>query len=237
MDYVLQLKSRVRAILKAPWDTRRGFKVPSTDSIKLTGGGVKLKATFLYADLAQSSALVSEHDTRLAAKTIKSFLSCSTRLIRKCGGKVVSFDGDRVMGVFVGKGSSSLAANCGLHINYTHSEVITPILTQYSSKLLKGNFEFSHCVGVDCGEVLAVRTGIRGSNDIVWIGDSPNFAAKLSDIRNPLYKTYISSRIFDEIAESSKYVGEPLTLMWKEQKLKWLGTDETVYGSSWQWKP
>jgi adenylate cyclase len=59
MTLVDNLISDVDDILKTPWDLRNGLIVPSTDDILLAGGGVQFDGTVLYADLAQSSQLVS----------------------------------------------------------------------------------------------------------------------------------------------------------------------------------
>jgi len=95
------LSREVSRIFSQSWSLRDGRVVPSTDDIALAGGAVKLEATFLYADLAQSSYLATDFQQRTAAKIMKAFLYCMARLISANSGSVVSFDGDRVMGVFI----------------------------------------------------------------------------------------------------------------------------------------
>ncbi|MGH7381287.1 MAG: adenylate/guanylate cyclase domain-containing protein [Candidatus Methylomirabilales bacterium] len=237
MSLADELKKAVNETLYTKWDIRDGRTVPATENVALAGGGVELDATVLYADLAQSSRLASELDRRVAAKVVKSFLVCACRLVTHCDGVITSFDGDRVMGVFVGDSKNSNAGKCALHIKYAVGEIITPTLTEYFKSLRTEGFSISHGVGADTGTILAVRAGQRGSNDLVWIGRAPNFAARLSDLREEGYNSFISEDVFDRLNEKSKYGGDPKKLMWEKRSLEWLGATMTVYRSGWQWKP
>ena len=121
------IKSEVDAILSTTWDVTDGTAVPATDDIKLQGGGRKLDVVMLYVDLADSTALVS-YNKQMAAKILKSFLSSCTRLIRHNGGHIRSFDGDRVMGVFIGDTKNSSAAKTALNIKWVFDEILKPKL-------------------------------------------------------------------------------------------------------------
>lgn len=48
------LEHDISDVLSASWDLRDGEVVPSTENVALSGGGVKIAATMLYADLAES---------------------------------------------------------------------------------------------------------------------------------------------------------------------------------------
>src|SRR3954467_7943877 len=102
MSLTDDLSRDVDGILRQEWNIRDGQVVPKTEDVALAGGAVKLAVTMLYADLADSTELAMTYDKRVAAKVFKSFLSCSSKLIRAEGGEIRSFDGDRVMGVFIG---------------------------------------------------------------------------------------------------------------------------------------
>ena len=57
MAWVDTLTEQIETIFSTKWDTRDGTVVPESDSVTLKDGAVKVKATFLYADLAGSSNL------------------------------------------------------------------------------------------------------------------------------------------------------------------------------------
>src|SRR5437879_12039181 len=92
------LASDVDNILAQEWSIRDGEVVPETEAVALAGGAVRLSATMLYADLADSTELAMNCDRRVAAKVFKSFLTCCSRVILERGGAIRSFDGDHVLG-------------------------------------------------------------------------------------------------------------------------------------------
>jgi adenylate cyclase len=232
-----ELESIVNDILYEPWDIRKPVTVPSTDSVPLRGGAAELDVTVLFTDLAQSSRLSLQFDRRVAATVVKAFVGCSTSLIKSHGGGVTSFDGDRVMGIFVGDTKNTDAVICALKINYAILKIVKPRLSSHFQGLASQDFAISHATGVDTGAIMAARAGLRGANDLVWIGRPPNFAAKLSDLREAPYTTFISADVFRGMDRSVKYGGEPERLMWERRTVKWLDTNMTIHRSSWWWKP
>ena len=237
MTSASDLKSIVNEVLYAPWSTRTGTTVPTTDTVALSGGGVEINATVLYSDLAQSSRLATEFDRRVAAKVVKAFIACVTKLIKDHGGEITSFDGDRVMGVFMGGRKNSNAVTCALKINYAVVKILEPMLSAYFQSISNSGFTISHATGVDTGTILAARAGIRGANDLVWIGRAPNLAARLSDLREDGFGSYITQDVFGVLSDDVKYGGSDKRLMWEQRNLEWLGGPVTVYRSSWTWKP
>ena len=226
----------IQTFISTPWDRRDARRVPATEDIALAGGAVEIEATFLYADLADSSRMAKELDRRIAAKIIKSFLYCASKLILARGGKIVSFDGDRVMGVFYGDAKNSSAAKCALQIKWAVDKIREKFEASYDS-VRNASFKIKHGVGVDTGTVLAVRGGIRGTNDLIWIGRAPNLAAKMSDIREHPFSTFVTAAVFNMLNSASKYGGAENELMWERRTWNFLGDNLHIYRSSWHWKP
>jgi adenylate cyclase len=231
------LERRVKEILRAPWQTRQGRVVPSPGTVMLMGGAVDIDAAVLYADLARSSHLASEFDERVGAKVVKSFLACTSHLISHHHGKVTSFDGDRVMGVFVGPDKETSAAMCGLEINWAVSQVILPHVGAQFQSLRTANYLMSHAVGIDTGRVFAVRVGYREANDLVWIGRAPNLAAKLSDVRSSQHFTFATREVLARCANSALVWGDPPEIMWSEFSFEWLDETIPIFASGWWLRP
>lgn len=229
-----ELTSETGKIVRAAWQRRGGTVVPETESVGLGNEGVDLEATFLYADLADSTELAIQDQT-IAAEIFKAYLMGTTRIIRSLGGEIRSFDGDRVMGVFIEGAKNTAAAEAALKINYFFRKILQPAFTGfYTSRALS----LMQTVGVDTSKVMVVRSGIRNNNDLVWVGRAPNVAAKLSGIREG-YDSYITKAVFDAMLDSSKNGGDPKRLMWEPRtwaKGKTYGAGE-VYRSNWTWKP
>jgi class 3 adenylate cyclase len=85
--------------------------------------------------------------------------------------------------------------------------------------------------------VLTVRAGVRGHNDLIWIGRAPNLAAKLSDLRDSPYHTFITSSVYNKLNEESKNGGKDKSNMWEARTWKFLDESISVYRSSYHWKP
>ncbi|ARP99676.1 adenylate/guanylate cyclase domain-containing protein [Pseudorhodoplanes sinuspersici] len=228
------LAADIDGVLSQAWDIRDGTTVPTSDTVALAGGGVNLKATLLYADLADSTNLAM-WDSRVAARICKAFLAASSRLIRAHHGEIRSFDGDRVMGVFLEGHKNTNATKCALQINWMFQKLLRPKFEAKFEKLRNGTFRLAHCAGVDTSDVLVVRAGIRNSNDLIWIGRAPNVAAKLSSIREESYGSYISGAVFDAMTDAAKLAHDGRS-MWEERKWN-KGPIERVFRSSWTWTP
>lgn len=219
------IKSEVTNILRTNWKLRDGRDVPADNSIILGNDGVNLDAVVLYADLVDSTGLVARESATFAAEMYKCYLTTACRVIRDSGGTITAFDGDRVMAVFVGDGKNSAAARTALKINHAIKKIVNPaIKLQHPGT----SFSVDHVVGIDNGKVLVAKTGIRGSNDLVWVGSAANIAAKLCTLRSG-FPSWISAGVYAMLADDAKFSkGTP---MWEART--WNGT--TVYGSGWTW--
>src|SRR6056297_1002065 len=163
------VENDVNTIKDSSWSVRKGQVVPSTDSIALNGGAVELDAAYLYADMANSSKMARYLDRRVTAKILKSFLATATRLIGHRNGTVMSFDGDRVMGAFVGDSKCTSAVKCAFAITWAVEEVIRPKFKSKYPTVRDASFSIAHATGIDVGTVFIVRAGARGSNDLISI--------------------------------------------------------------------
>lgn len=223
------LKSEVRKILQEAWTIRSGRVVPEADDLKLGNDAVTLDGTVLYADLDDSTELVNTMEPTFAAEIYKVYLVCAARIIRSENGKITGYDGDRIMAVFTGKNKNSVAARTALKINYSVLKIINPaIQNQYPNC----GYSVKHVVGIDTSDLFVARTGIRGANDLVWVGRAANYAAKLSARSGPA--TQITSEVYNRLNKDSK-IGSNGQNMWVRATAREIG-NKTIYTSSWWWK-
>lgn len=224
-----ELETYVQKTLDETWVRRAGQKVPEASDLPLKNLAVELDATVLYADLASSTKMVKGYKDWFAAEVYKTYLYCAAKIIRARGGIITAYDGDRVMGVFIGDSKNSDAAKCGLQIHWASKRIVAE---KISSKHPKSTFSLKQRVGIDTSKLFVARTGIRGSNDLVWVGTAANNAAKLAAL-DPRYPTYITADVYRRLNESSKLGGNPKRDMWTD-----LGTDDMgyrIYGSTFSW--
>lgn len=232
MALLEDIQNEVKEILQTKWSKREGYLVPEPEDIELGNDAVTLKGTVLYADLVQSTDLVKGYRDWFAAEVYKAYLVSACRLIPFNDGVITAFDGDRVMAVFIGDYKNSSATKAALMINYVVKEIINKAIKE---KYPDTTFQIQQTVGIDTSNLFIARTGIRGSNDLVWVGRAANYAAKLCSLRVAGYSSYITSDVFNKLSDNAKNGGNPKRCMW--EKMTWKDQGIDIYCSNWWWKP
>lgn len=221
------LTKQVQATFTNLWQEQSTTSIPSPDALQLNANHAKnlASATVLYADLDGSTNMVDSNSWTFSAEVYKCYLHCAAQIIRGQGGTITAYDGDRVMGIFVGDLKNTRAVKAALMINHAVENIIRPSL---KSVYTKSDFIVKHAIGIDTSPLHAARIGVKGDNDIVWIGRAANYAAKLTalPIPGPLW---ITSDVYDMMDHSVKV--SSTTPMW--EKFTW--KNMTIYRSTWRW--
>lgn len=191
-----ELKAEVATRFRSQWSITKGFVVPDENSVALGNVGKDIEATILYADLSDSTQLVDTYLPQFAAEIYGTFLRCASRIIRANNGTITSFDGDRVMAVYMGASKEVDACWTALRINRAMIEIIRPaLLAHYPNS----TYVPYHTVGIDNSQILVVKDGIRGSNDLIWVGRAANYAAKLCTLDHS-YQTRITKPVLNKLS-------------------------------------
>lgn len=223
------LKNQVDVIFCTNWQERDGTVVPNDASVKLGNDAVNIEGTVLYADLSDSTKMVDQMPATFAAEVYKAFLHCAAKIITAEGGTIVSYDGDRIMAVFMGTSKNTSAVRAGLKINWATKNIVQPSMKAvYKST----TFVVKHVVGIDTCKLFVAKTGIRGANDLVWVGRAANWAAKLCTLDDS-WSTRITKRIYDNMHDSVKFAGGTKN-MW--ESVTWNANNkEPIYRSTYWW--
>lgn len=198
------LASEVKESFDSLWDIEVAQKVPAPEDLRLNANHAKdlEVATVLYADIDGSTDMVDVRPWWFSAEVYKAYLRCASALIRSEGGTITAYDGDRVMAVFSGDSKNTSAVRCALKIHCAVQTVIQPAINAYKFQGAE-SFVLKHKIGVDTSRLRAARIGIRGENDIVWIGRAANHAAKLTAI--PVEPSiWITKDVYDTLNSSVK---------------------------------
>ena len=221
------LETKVKEVFSSKWEKRDGTVIPDDSSLSLGNEGVELDATVLYADLSGSTSLVDSQNQEFSAEIYKTFLHCAAKIIGSEGGVITAYDGDRVMAVFIGGSKNSSAVKAALKIQWAVGNIINPgIVRQYGAN----KYTVKQVVGIDTSKLMATKTGIRGANDLVWVGRSANYAAKLCSFNN--FPTYITDSVYKVLSDEAKM--SKGVNMWNART--WTDMNNmTIYGSTYQW--
>jgi len=196
------LVKEVKATFSSQWEVQATDSVPDPEDLRLNANHAKdlETATVMYADLDGSTNMIDSYNWSFSAEVYKTYLRCAAEVIRSENGIITAYDGDRVMAVFTGGSKNTCAVRCALKINYAVCEIIRPALkVQYPSE----DFTLKHVVGIDTSRLRTARIGVRGDNDLVWIGRAANYAAKLTTLSEK--STWITKSVYDTMNDEVKF--------------------------------
>lgn len=219
------LRSEISASFKAQWSVETAQKMPEPEDLRLNANHAKdlEVATVLYADIDGSTNMVDGRPWWFGAEIYKAYLRCAGELIRQEDGVITAYDGDRVMAVFTGDWKNTHAVRAALKIHHAVVDVIQPLIRSRSDA--HSDFVLKHKIGVDTSQLHAARIGVRGGNDLVWIGRAANYAAKLTAI--PVDPSiWITKAVYDMISSEVKFHNG--VDMWQKRKWTQMG-DAEVY--------
>ncbi|PTU66967.1 adenylate/guanylate cyclase domain-containing protein [Chromobacterium sp. Panama] len=224
------LESEITQILKEQWMVEKTKGVPDPIQLRLSNHAKDLEtATVLYADLDGSTNMVDNYQWSFSAEIYKAYLRCAARIIAAEDGVVTAYDGDRIMAIFTSSSKNTSAVRAAMKINYAVEQIIQPGITkQYPNT----NFKLRHVIGVDTSQLRAARIGVRGYNDLVWIGRAANYAAKLTNLSDkPLW---ITKAVYDSMHKDVKQSSDGRE-MWEKRFWTPMNNME-IYCSAWRRK-
>lgn len=185
-----------------------GTAIPDVEDIALGNSGREMELAMLFIDIKESTKIVGSFRRQTAAKMYKSFLYGVARIALANGGDLRSFNGDGVLVVFNGDTKVNHAVKAAMQMKYFCNKILKPKVDAYMQAHKEDDdIAFSFGIGIDVGNVLIVRGGIRGSNnnDLVWVGNATNYAAKLSGLATSTYSIYITSNVYSKLNDDRKY--------------------------------
>ena len=215
------------AVHASDWSMQDARVVPVPSDLALGKSAKKLSsAAVLYADLDGSTSMVDTKYWYFSAEVYKSFLNAVAKIVKSEGGSITAYDGDRLMAIFIGEGNCDAAVRSALRIRWAVKYVINPaIKAKYNT-----DFIARHTVGIDVSDLHAVRTGVRGDNDLVWVGRAANYAAKLTTLSSDT-PTWITKAVHDRL--SQKWKISDGKLIWKDWN--WTKMDNhPIRSSTWE---
>lgn len=223
------LTSEVGTIFRGAWTETTGRVVPAPSDVGLGNKATLLEqAVVFYADLDGSTNMVDKKTWQFGAEIYKTFLHCAAKIVRAESADITAYDGDRIMAIFIGSNKHDRAARAALKLRWAVIHVIEPRMKAIYTTT---DFSIKHTVGIDVSDLRAVRTGVRGDNDLVWVGRAANYAAKLNTLSSD-FPTWITKSVYDGLSPSLKTSNSKS--MW-EQRTWTAMNNMTIYRSNWNW--
>jgi class 3 adenylate cyclase len=233
------LNRMVSDYLVGDYETYEPQGVPNPEDIALGNKAAKLSATTLFIDVRQSSDITNAFRRQTAAKMMKSYFDGAVRIINNNEGKVRSFNGDGMLAIFVGGTRSNNAVKAAMQVKWFVLRVLQSKFNRYfeNNQAAAGQaLAFSIGCGLDDGEIFAVRVGIRGTNDVAWVGRCTNTSAKLANDASSPQEIAITRAIYQRLNDDRKYASKSGKHMWSDERLLEIGgTTRAIRTTSYWW--
>mgnify|MGYP002625419379 CR=1 FL=1 len=175
--------------------------VPTISNNKLTFGctGLTFPATVLYIDMRGSTKVLNIHQRRVVAKIHMTYYHAIVKVAKADGGEIRSFNGDSLLVFFYGTTAevANKAVRSAMRMQYAITQIINEALKDYT------DIDFG--IGIDCGDILATKVGLGGTDetkDLIWIGNAVNRSTKISDeCKSPKF-IGISDAVYKKLDDS-----------------------------------
>lgn len=158
---------------------KTGVTFPDISNLKI-GEARLIEGTILFVDIVSFTARSERSNPHDLLLTLDIFLAEMSEIVNDWGGTIEKFTGDGLMAIF----DTAYTDNQGMVKNVidaatTMAYVIGGPINGYleGQKIEPLNFR----IGIDGGNVLVGKLGVRSDNDPVTIGWSANIASKLCD--------------------------------------------------------
>lgn len=206
---IIDILADVRNVFGNKWTTHDAQDVPSLEELRLSANdAAEFDATVLYADMEGSTDLVRGYKNWFAAEIYKVYLRSVADVLRNNSGAITAYDGDRVMAVFIGDSKNTSACRAAMQLVYLIRRINGAIADYYT----KSPYRIGQHIGIDSSHLFVVRSGVRGANDLVWVGEAANVAAKLSSVDDESYSIYATRNVYDSANSVVKNING--TLVW-----------------------
>jgi len=159
----------------------------------------QVEMAIIYVDLVGSTKMSLRLSPEKLSVVISSFVQEMSYVISQCGGFVLKFSGDAVIGYFVGKGSSLQAADDAVGCAESMLMVVQDGINKTLSKEDAELPELEIKIGIDFGANTVVQYGSDEKNSLVdLIGPSMNMAAKIQGLAQP-NQIVVGKDVFDRL--------------------------------------
>jgi class 3 adenylate cyclase len=224
-----ELQTMVANYMAGTYETVQTASVPAPEDVPLGNKAKVLTATALFIDIRQSSDITNTFRRQTAAKMLKSYFDGAVRIIRHNGGDVRSFNGDGMLALFVGKSQRNDAVRAAMQVKWFVRHVLAPKFNDFFDRdAARGQrLDFAIGCGIDYGDIYAVKVGIRGTNDVAWVGRCTNTAAKLANVLRTPRNVGVTRAVYKALNKDRKY--SKGKLMWSDEKFARFGGVQRAY--------
>lgn len=174
------LRQNLQIYLRRLRRIRKGLTMPDLSTLEI-GSARRMDAAILFFDLENFTTTSSQISNEATLFILNNIIPSLTRIIRHWGGTIEKNTGDGIMAILGTETRNPQtiareAIESAMAIRYIMLVEIQKTLADQKLPVL--NFR----IGMDMGEVLISRIGIKNMNFVTVVGDAANRASKLQSL-------------------------------------------------------
>lgn len=160
----------------------------------------------VYFDLTSSTNILKKYGDEISVKIFDSYIKSATRIFKNFECSYLDIQGDGGFALFSGDKHIQRAMVSAITLKTLLSRSYSGNLNDLVKKM-KSKINLSSKIGVHIGKILAKKSGIRGENEILWLGDLVSIASKICGLKyekSNLFKSDSGKEIQSDILKISK---------------------------------
>jgi class 3 adenylate cyclase len=196
--FMVDLQMKVREIMELVYDVQDIDRVPTKQDATFGEKASAINAACLFIDIRNSSTMLQKFRRSSVANLLKSFHYICVKTVKENCGEVRSFNGDSNLAIFTESSCCNNAVSSAFAVKY------------YLNRLLKPKYPIAdnldYGIGIDFGKVFVVKVGYSGefNNDLIWIGDPVNMAAKMGNEAKAPKNIHITETVYKKLNTDNK---------------------------------
>jgi class 3 adenylate cyclase len=179
-------------------------EIPSRDKLTYSNG-FYVNCSSMFVDIRKSTELTTKYNRPTLAKIYRTFISEVVAVVNgNSNCSEIFIQGDCVWAVF------NTPYKAQIDSVFSTAARVSSIVDTMNCKFKKKNIDTIDVgIGIDYGRALMIQAGYSGSgiNDVVWMGDVVNHAAKLARYGNKTWydmEFMVSSVFYENLNEISQ---------------------------------
>lgn len=160
----------------------------------------------VYFDLSSSTKILKDYGDEISVKIFDSYIRGATKIFNNFKCSYLDIQGDGGFALFSGDKYiqramvSAVTLKTLLSTNYSNN--LNSLIRKINKKI-----NLSSRIGIHIGKILAKKSGIRGENEILWLGGLVSIASKICGLRREnakLFKGNSGEKIQSDILKISE---------------------------------
>ena len=192
--------------LRTDFDIKKMKKIPNDFKLEKDEWVQVDEVVCVYFDLSSSTKILKDYGDKISVKIFDSYIQSATRIFKNFECSYLDIQGDGGFALFSGDRYIQRAMVSAITLKTLLSRSYAGNLNDLVKKM-KSKINLCSKIGAHIGKILAKKSGIRGENEILWLGGLVSVASKICGLKREnaeLFKGDLGEKIKSDILKISE---------------------------------